>query len=170
MKERRRTDMAWRISETLRSKMHKFLRGEKTSFQEYLGLDYDTFLEWLEFQFEPGMTWDSYGSEWQIDHVLPSASFDFRHEHDKRICHQWTNLQPLWARENRAKTDRIEHHHFFNSFVSAHRFITSRGLDRLEYQRLRESLAWLRAKISGTVTSSWMKVSRPEMDNPQPSS
>jgi hypothetical protein len=56
-------------------------------------------------------------------------------------------------------------------YSTAHRFIENRGLDRSEYQRLRESVAWLRETISGMVTSSLDDVLKEfKMGNPQPSS
>lgn len=171
IKERRLVDDDFRLAEVIRSKVHKLLRGIPTSYKELLGMDLDGFRDWMAFQFEPGMTWDNYGHEWQIDHVLPMSRFDLAESRNRAICFGWTNLQPLWTNDNRLKSNHIFVHHFFNSFLSAHRFITSRRLDRSEYQRLRESVAWLRATASGMVTSSWMTGPRdPEMGNPQPSS
>lgn len=172
IKERRRTDEHFRLAEVIRSKVHKLLRGLPTSYRHLLGMDLDLFRDWMAFQFEPGMTWDNYGTEWHIDHVLPMSRFDLKDPRSRAICYGWTNLQPLWASDNRQKSDTIFVHHFFNSFLSAHRFIRCRQLDSSEYQRLRESVAWLRATTSGMVTSSWMTAgtSRSEMGNPQPSS
>jgi hypothetical protein len=58
----------------------------------------------LEAQFLPGMTWDNHG-EWHIDHIRPCSSFDLTDlEQQKQCCH-YTNLQPLWAADNLAKSD-----------------------------------------------------------------
>lgn len=173
IKERRLVDENFRLSEVIRSKVHKLLRGMTTSYKELLGMDLDGFRNWLAFQFEPGMTWDNYGRDWQIDHVLPMSRFDLSNTTHRAICFGWTNLQPLWTTDNRLKSNRIVLHYFFNTFVSAHRFIQNRGLDRSEYQRLRESVAWLRETISGMVKSSLDERDSyrvPEMGNPQPSS
>ena len=52
------------------------------------------------------MTWDNYG-EWEIDHVYPLAKADLTNaEEFMRVCH-YSNLQPLWKPENRAKKDKI---------------------------------------------------------------
>jgi hypothetical protein len=172
IKDRRLVDENFRLAEVIRSKVHKLLRGMTTSYKELLGMDLDGFRDWLSFQFEPGMTWDNYGREWQIDHVLPMSRFDLSDPKHRAICYGWTNLQPLWTADNRLKSNRIVPHYFFNSFVTAHRFIQNRGLHRSEYQRLRESVAWLRATISGMVKSS-LDDELPEsseMGNPQPSS
>ena len=61
----------------------------------------------LEAQFLPGMTWDNHG-EWHIDHIRPCASFDFSDPKQQRECSHYTNLQPLWAKDNLSKSDRWE--------------------------------------------------------------
>lgn len=59
----------------------------------------------LETRFLPGMTWENYGA-WHIDHVRPLASFDLTDRAQLlQACH-YTNLQPLWARDNRSKGAR----------------------------------------------------------------
>ena len=85
--------------------------------------------------------------EWSIDHVLPVSRFDLTDEVQQRICFHWTNMRPLCAKANNTKKNSIVLHEYMNNFVSAHRFIKKQGLGCWEYQALRESLAWLRAKI-----------------------
>jgi hypothetical protein len=59
----------------------------------------------LESQFSLGMTWDNHG-EWHIDHIRPCASFDLTDPEQQKECCHYTNLQPLWAAENLAKSDK----------------------------------------------------------------
>lgn len=56
------------------------------------------------------MTWDNLGSgekNWQIDHIIPCAKFDFSNPTHQRICFNYRNLQPLWAKENNKKKDSL---------------------------------------------------------------
>jgi len=61
----------------------------------------------IEKQFKPGMTWDNYGKHgWSIDHRKPCAKFDLSKPEEQAKCFHYTNLQPMWARENSSKKDR----------------------------------------------------------------
>lgn len=147
IKERRKTDLNFQLSEILRSKIHKMLRGKKTSYQNIIGCDIDILKSWLEFQFDDKMTWENLGDYWQIDHILAINQFDFQKEDHKRVCFNWTNLQPLTTYENRSKSDTLLLHYYFNSVISVHRFISKYNLNITEYQNVRESIHWLREKL-----------------------
>jgi len=60
----------------------------------------------LQSQFKEGMHWNNYG-KWHIDHIRPCASFDLTDPEQQRQCFHYTNLQPLWARENIQKGARL---------------------------------------------------------------
>jgi len=59
----------------------------------------------LEKQFESGMTWENYGSHWQIDHKIPVAVFNFETPEDIDFHRCWSlkNLQPLESIQNASK-------------------------------------------------------------------
>jgi len=61
----------------------------------------------LESQFQLGMTWENHGVQgWHVDHIIPLASFNLA-DRDQllKACH-YTNLQPLWAKDNWSKKDK----------------------------------------------------------------
>lgn len=149
-KEKRKTDPNFRLSNDMRTVLRRALKCGKitksSSAGKLLGFDIDTFRRWLEFHFEPWMSWDNYG-KWHIDHVLPISRFDLSNPEEQRVCLHWSNMQPMCAKANIAKKNTIVLHDYFNCLISAHRFIASLGCEgNREYQALRESLAWLRAK------------------------
>jgi len=67
-----------------------------------VGCSVDHLRAHLESKFEAGMTWDNYG-EWHVDHIRPCASFDLSDPKELAECFNWSNLQPLWAKENISK-------------------------------------------------------------------
>ena len=73
------------------------------SLDEVVGGFESAFLH-IESRFRSKMTWDNYGS-WELDHIVPlgSAEDDI---HLIELCH-FSNIQPLWASENRAKNNKI---------------------------------------------------------------
>ena len=63
----------------------------------------------LESQFGDKMNWDNYGSYWHVDHIMPRAHFEFESVKDEGFQRCWAleNLQPLEAKANLRKGDRI---------------------------------------------------------------
>jgi len=112
-KQRRRTDPFYRVSRNLRARLNqrikRFLNGVKvgSAIQE-LGCTNEELIQYLESKFQIGMSWDNYGKYgWHIDHMKPLAAFDLTDlEQFKQACH-YTNLQPLWARDNLEKGSKV---------------------------------------------------------------
>jgi hypothetical protein len=91
-----------RVMARLRTRLYQAVVLRKRTVQQLLGCSPDQVRAHLEAQFQPGMAWDNYG-EWHIDHIRPCASFDLTDPEQQRLCFHWSNLQPLWAKENLKK-------------------------------------------------------------------
>lgn len=100
---RYRNDVEFKIKHNLRSRLYKAIKyGRQMGALQLLNCSIDELKVHLESKFQPGMTWDNYG-KWHIDHIKPLASFDLTDiEQLKEAC-KYTNLQPLWAKDNMKK-------------------------------------------------------------------
>lgn len=111
-KEKRISDINYKISSNLRGRLLTALKNNQKSGHtlDLLGCSIDELKAHLEMQFEPGMTWDNLGKgegKWQIDHIIPCSYFDLTKEENQRICFNYRNLQPLWAKDNLEKSNSV---------------------------------------------------------------
>lgn len=108
-KRKRRHEPGVRASESVSAQIRASMRGAKDGrpWERLLGYTRKDLVAHLERQFLPGMSWENYG-DWHVDHILPVASFNFDSaDHpDFRACWALTNLRPLWAADNIAKSDK----------------------------------------------------------------
>ena len=117
MKLKRWTNINLRFSGALRNRINTVLKLNKksASTDELTGCTIDELRTRFERLFQPGMTWDNHGigkngkemKEWHIDHIKPCASFDLSKDEEQRKCFHFSNLQPLWAKENLIKSGNL---------------------------------------------------------------
>lgn len=99
-----------RLSSVIRSRIHDVLKhGYKSDKTEKLiGITIKELKLYIEKQFKDDMTWDNYGFYgWHIDHIIPLSSFDLTKAEEQKKAFHYTNLQPLWAKENMQKGSKI---------------------------------------------------------------
>ena len=112
-KQRRKEDSVFVITEKLRHRLYKVTRGvnKSASTLELLGCSLEKLKSHIESQFTDGMSWSKMGLYGiHIDHIRPCASFDLSDPEQQRQCFHYTNLQPLWAKDNLEKSAKISHH------------------------------------------------------------
>ena len=110
-KHKAKTDFKFDITSRIRRGINSCLGvGQKAqrSWERLVGYDYVQLKTHLEKQFLPGMSWEN-RSLWHIDHIRPVASFTITSAdcEDFKDCWTLNNLQPLWARDNLVKQDKI---------------------------------------------------------------
>jgi hypothetical protein len=96
----------YRSAKRIRSLIYVSLgvkKSEKT--EEILGCKISEFKEHLERQFTKGMSWERF-KEIHIDHIIPLSSAET--EEDVIALNHYTNLRPLWAKDNLSKSSRME--------------------------------------------------------------
>jgi len=99
-----------RLARGMRNRLKEYLKYKNISqtnktFQ-YIGCTPKELKTYIENKFQPGMTWDNWGVYgWHIDHVVALSSAKTEDELMKLF--HYTNLQPLWAKDNILKSDKV---------------------------------------------------------------
>jgi hypothetical protein len=103
-----KTDINYKIKVTLRNRFYKLIKGKhkKNSVLKLLGCSIDELKIYLEKKFIDGMSWTNHG-KWHIDHIKPCCSFDLTKISEQKKCFHYTNLQPLWAKDNIIKNAKF---------------------------------------------------------------
>ena len=95
-----------RIAASLRNRIYKAVKlGYKSAkTEELLGATMLEVKKYLEKNFKQDMTWENYGFYgWHIDHIKPLALFNLSNPQEQKKAFHYTNLQPLWAKDNLSK-------------------------------------------------------------------
>ncbi len=81
---------------------NKFKKNTKT--EKILGCTIEEFKNYILTKFTKKMTFENYG-EWHLDHIIPISSATT--EEELIILNHYTNFQPMWAKENISKGNKI---------------------------------------------------------------
>jgi hypothetical protein len=110
-KNKRKNDSLYKLICNIRSNVgQSFKRACKGMFrkesktQDILGCDFNFFINHIASQFAEGMALDNHG-EWHLDHKIPLSTAQTE-EDIIRLCH-YTNYQPLWAKDNMKKHNKL---------------------------------------------------------------
>ena len=106
IRQRYKRDVQFRLGLALRNRLRRAVKNQQrtSSAIRALGCTIKELKRHLEAQFTDGMSWENWALDgWHIDHIKPLASFDLTDRKQLlEACH-YTNLQPLWAKENLSK-------------------------------------------------------------------
>lgn len=96
--------LAYRLRRRLNLALHN--NAKRGSAVKSLGCSIQQLKVYLEKQFQTGMSWENYG-KWHLDHIIPLTLFNLTDPIQLSYAVHYTNLQPLWARENIIKSNKI---------------------------------------------------------------
>lgn len=134
LRQKRKTDPVHRLAVIVRHRTSMILKqkslNKKSKLSQYLGCTVPELKIYLENQFLPGMTWNNHGPcrgdgpiTWNVDHVVAlglcniynldkTLNIELSSTRLYELCH-YTNLQPLWAKHNIQKGNKLTS--FFSS-------------------------------------------------------
>lgn len=108
-------DPEYKLRNLLRSRLRSAIKNHQKvgSAVKDLGCSIEEFKKHLESKFYSNkatgeiMSWENYGSRWQIDHIEELASFDLSDRSNFLVACHYTNLQPLWKEDHLIKTAKF---------------------------------------------------------------
>ena len=117
----------YRLKKSLAARLRNvMLKGNNTTL-DFIGCNMDFLKYWFEYNFTNDMTWDNYGSLWNIDHTIPIDNFDLTIENEKFLCWNWTNLSPMLVSENCSKKNTIIQSHSEHQKQQLNNFLKEKG-------------------------------------------
>jgi hypothetical protein len=108
--KKRKEDPIFKFSSNVRSLISSSFKrgtnefGKNAKTEQILGCTIEEFRSYIEDKFTEGMSFVNYG-EWHLDHIIPLSSVKTEEEIIK--LNKYTNFQPLWAKDNIKKGNKI---------------------------------------------------------------
>lgn len=108
--EKKKIDPKFKMIKNIRRRLNRFINSSKLTKRNttinLIGCTPDELKKYIEQKFTKEMSWENQGL-WHIDHIIPLSSA--KNEEDLfKLCH-YTNLQPLWAKDNLAKSNKLDY-------------------------------------------------------------
>lgn len=100
-----KTDPLYKLAYNLRTRILAAIKRGKGIKQsktvELLGCTVAEARAHIESLWQPGMNWSNHNIHgWHIDHIKPCCTFDLTDLEQQKQCFHYTNLRPLWAKDN----------------------------------------------------------------------
>jgi hypothetical protein len=106
-RNRKSNDLNYRMLNNLRGRLYYAVKSQGIKKMDktmnLMGCSMRELKTYIESLFPPGMNFDNYGkgdNKWSIDHIRPCSSFDLSDLEQQRACFHYSNLRPLWNRDN----------------------------------------------------------------------
>ena len=103
-----------RLSSFFRNTIKKVSNTYKKelTMRELTGLNKIELMKYIESKWKNGMNWENHSRNgWHIDHIVPVDYFiknmDYTNIDVQKMCWNYRNLRPLWAKENIKKSNKI---------------------------------------------------------------
>lgn len=91
----------YKVAKSIRTRLREALKlnliNKTRKTFDMLGYTHDELVNHIERQFVFGMSWNNYGTEWHIDHIVPVSHHKFKSDDDVARCWRLSNLQPRFA-------------------------------------------------------------------------
>jgi CRISPR/Cas system endoribonuclease Cas6 (RAMP superfamily) len=69
---------------------------------DLFGCTFPEFIRHIISKLKDGMEFNN-RKDWHIDHIVPVSNFDLTDAEQVKQAYHYSNLEPIWAKENRTK-------------------------------------------------------------------
>ena len=109
-KNKRINNPIYRLIENNRNRICNALQSKSKADRtiELLGCNKEFSYQWIKFLFPYDMSDDKFRNNYEIDHVVASANFDFSNEENQLIAFNWQNCRALLKSKNRSKGAKLD--------------------------------------------------------------
>lgn len=110
IREKRKNNIEFKLRQNMINRFRKFLKiKHNKSVSAFIDFDFYDFINNFNLKINNDMTWENYGKVWHIDHIIPLSYFKCITIFDPLLKIAWSleNLQPLEAKENHKKINKI---------------------------------------------------------------
>ena len=99
------SDPSFKLRRNLQRRLQLALNGIGKSITtiQFIGCSLEELWLHLARKFQLGMTRYNYGTVWQLDHIKPCSKFDLTKFEQQQQCFHYSNLQPLFEKQNLLK-------------------------------------------------------------------
>lgn len=99
--------MRYNVKKSLTRALKEYNGKKANKTMSYHGCTIQELISHVESTWQSGMSWENYGTYWEIDHIKPIAMFNFEEQSEIYRCFNYKNLQALTREENLSKCDNI---------------------------------------------------------------
>ena len=94
--------MNYHTKKRLQIALRRFYTSHSPSKEiaELIGIDREGFRTYVHNCVQSGMTPDTYGVTWGLDHIVPAELFS---DDELHLCYNYNNLMPMFNDDNRMK-------------------------------------------------------------------
>jgi hypothetical protein len=99
-----------RIKSSTKARLRKYLFNKAEAgitYKEIIGCTPKELQTHLTNLFSYGMSWDNYGTIWDVDHIIPCRAFDQTKKNHVVKCWNYKNLRPMIKASNYFKSDLL---------------------------------------------------------------
>ena len=103
---RRENDILYDLICHMRLAIYRYVKNKTKRTHEIIGCSPEELRNHIESLWQTGMSWENHThTGWHIDHIIPSSSA--KTEEEVYALNHYTNFQPLWAKDNLKKSNKI---------------------------------------------------------------